>query len=1024
MNCRNCGIQLRVGARFCGQCGAEQASSVRTGETGPTGMSAEAPSRPVGTPRAGVAPRVPMSRWLQPRVAAWAPRLKIPALRSRPALVLAVVLIGLLVLVGGGLVGAGVLGRLVQGNSVSAFIAHGRTDATHQIGVNMFVNNVSGWNQLSGTVQSKMRQELESEEKQFLSQGSHLLPSRSLFTVKRLPTQQPTARPVAGLSAPAGLHTIMLTSAASSAPDSVTFGPTIFGDQPFGEGAASYAGYIGSNLFGWVPCVSSGSNGSQPGGVVLCGGWAYGFTGAVPAGGMGAAVIAAAGFTAAQAVQPLMATFTTSPGAPSDVTVTGAVSTISLTLSGGVVSAGCAPSSVDEVTPGYGTLSDGSTPGFWQSQVTTCANTVVGSIGFVDLLFLLNKLTSVLSGVTDTLHAGNLALTPGASAAALACGDAGVFQDIQTILSGIKSISEVLVPAPTPTCQPTALPTWSGRVPPNQTLEFDVAPQAEAIENGAGATVNFMFSFATLTISSNPSGGASPSPTPVPSLPLACQASGAVPLPAINTGVAKEPEPVCVQPNSNGYAWLVAADNAVVAARTGVYGNNASFVPPMTMRGTSYSHGVAVNAEYDDSALPDSGNSQVLVYNLAGNYGSFSALVGLDDGVNRGPMEAQFFRDGSLVASVLVHPGDSPKSVSFALQGAQVLTIKVSDLAGLPFGSGYGPGQMDIVVPSSAVSGTPSPTASPSPTPTSIATPSQSPPIVSGLFAASGPTAGGSPVIVSGSGFSGATGVRFGSKSASFYVQGTIYADAELTAYAPPGSGTVDVTVTTPAGTSAITSADQYSYIAPSGTAQTQVSLPYNATCFGDTGALPADGTGVDNNGATLQAALTPNPGTLTAAIGGTDVNFNIPPLGNAHESCVRLVDSAPTVSINVPSRQYSRIFFLYTGGGSGHVTLALNYQDGSSTNTDLTIDSWCQLNIPPLLQAGAVPAIVDQYRLVRGGQLESFSQNCGAFALGVATDPTKVLTSFTLTKGPVIAPFSQTNLWWPLFISITLQAS
>ncbi len=212
-------------------------------------------------------------------------------------------------------------------------------------------------------------------------------------------------------------------------------------------------------------------------------------------------------------------------------------------------------------------------------------------------------------------------------------------------------------------------------------------------------------------------GQAAASTSSIGALPPACQDAGAVSLPAITTGVPNEPEPVCVQPNSNGYAWLVAADNAVVAARTGVYGNNASFVPPMTMRGITYSHGVAVNSEYDDSALPDSGNSQVLVYSLAGNYGSFSALVGLDDAVNRGPMEAQFFRDGTLVASVLVHPGDSPKSVSFALQGAQVLTIQVSDLAGLPFGSGYSPGQMDIVVPSSATAPTPSLAASPSPTP-------------------------------------------------------------------------------------------------------------------------------------------------------------------------------------------------------------------------------------------------------------------------------------------------------------------
>jgi hypothetical protein len=83
------------------------------------------------------------------------------------------------------------------------------------------------------------------------------------------------------------------------------------------------------------------------------------------------------------------------------------------------------------------------------------------------------------------------------------------------------------------------------------------------------------------------------------------------------------------------------------------------------------------------------------------------------------------------------------------------------------------------------------------------------PPAVSGVSPNSGPTSGGTQVAISGSGFTGATQVYFGSVQATF----TFYTDSYLVAYSPPNSaGTVDITVQTPGGTSATGSADQYTY--------------------------------------------------------------------------------------------------------------------------------------------------------------------------------------------------------------------
>jgi hypothetical protein len=57
----------------------------------------------------------------------------------------------------------------------------------------------------------------------------------------------------------------------------------------------------------------------------------------------------------------------------------------------------------------------------------------------------------------------------------------------------------------------------------------------------------------------------------------------------------------------------------------------------------------------------------------------------------------------------------------------------------------------------------------------------------------------------------GATAVKFGGNAASI----TSNTDTQITATSPPGTGTVDVTVTTPSGTSATGAADQFSYNAP-----------------------------------------------------------------------------------------------------------------------------------------------------------------------------------------------------------------
>ena len=88
-------------------------------------------------------------------------------------------------------------------------------------------------------------------------------------------------------------------------------------------------------------------------------------------------------------------------------------------------------------------------------------------------------------------------------------------------------------------------------------------------------------------------------------------------------------------------------------------------------------------------------------------------------------------------------------------------------------------------------------------------------PAVTSVNPSSGSTAGGTIVTISGSAFGGATAVSFGTTAATKF---TVVSDTEITATTPAeAAAMVDVTVTTPYGTSAKVSADQFTYAASSG---------------------------------------------------------------------------------------------------------------------------------------------------------------------------------------------------------------
>jgi putative nucleotidyltransferase with HDIG domain len=133
-------------------------------------------------------------------------------------------------------------------------------------------------------------------------------------------------------------------------------------------------------------------------------------------------------------------------------------------------------------------------------------------------------------------------------------------------------------------------------------------------------------------------------------------------------------------------------------------------------------------------------------------------------------------------------------------------------------------GQTKTTTPTTIAVGPPSaPIPAPAPTPAPGKTPPPPPPsapVVRGISPASGPS--GIQVTISGSNFSGATLVRFGNNTASpFSVtsaqQGSgvvAAAGTQITVTAPPGTGTVPVTVSGPGGTSG--AGVNFTYVGPS----------------------------------------------------------------------------------------------------------------------------------------------------------------------------------------------------------------
>jgi hypothetical protein len=171
----------------------------------------------------------------------------------------------------------------------------------------------------------------------------------------------------------------------------------------------------------------------------------------------------------------------------------------------------------------------------------------------------------------------------------------------------------------------------------------------------------------------------------------------------------------------------------------------------------------------------------------------------------------------------------------------------------------------------------------------------------------SGPEAGGTTVTITGTNFTGASAVKFGSTNATSF---TVNSTTSITAMSPAGTGTVDVTVTTSGGTSATSSADQFTYVVPP--AITQVK-PIKGRSAG--------GTTVTITGTGFTGATAVKFGTVDAT------TFKV-----SSDTIIKAVspaETAGTVDIRVT-----------TPNGTSAITSADHYKFGPPTITGLSPNS------------------------------------------------------------------------------------
>jgi hypothetical protein len=228
------------------------------------------------------------------------------------------------------------------------------------------------------------------------------------------------------------------------------------------------------------------------------------------------------------------------------------------------------------------------------------------------------------------------------------------------------------------------------------------------------------------------------------------------------------------------------------------------------------------------------------------------------------------FYEASIPCAALPGSGTAAVAVSAAVEGlAPITTIHFRIVASNAGGTGSGADQEFATLPNA--------------------------PAITLVNPNAGPLAGGSTVAITGTNLGEATNVRFGSVPASSF---TVASDTSITAVSPAGTGTVDVTLTTPSGTSSTSSSDRFTYTpAPAVSGVSPVKGPVG-------GGTATTITGTDFTGATAVRFGSINAATFTVK-SATSISATTP-AESAGVTDVTVVTAAGGTSLTVSSDHFT----------------------------------------------------------------------------------------------------------------------
>ncbi|MFR9750049.1 IPT/TIG domain-containing protein [Nocardia sp. 004] len=196
-------------------------------------------------------------------------------------------------------------------------------------------------------------------------------------------------------------------------------------------------------------------------------------------------------------------------------------------------------------------------------------------------------------------------------------------------------------------------------------------------------------------------------------------------------------------------------------------------------------------------------------------------------------------------------------------------------------------------------------------------------PTITAIFPTFGPPSGGNSVIITGTGFTGPTSVYFGGTATTF----TLDNPTQITALAPPGSGTVQVTVVNAGG---VSNGVAYTYGAPPLPTLTAI-VPTSGPATGGTVVVLTGtnltGTTAVTFGATPATSFTVNSATQITAIapaGAGTVAVTVTTAAGTSNALGYTYIAAPTILALVPTSGPE-------GGGNSVTILGTGFTPASS---------------------------------------------------------------------------------------------